>query len=81
MKEYLILIQICYLKMTITKLFLENIRFYEEEEKIVMNLQKFYLIGKHILMMPFCSHRACPVDKITKFLPSYCGIQMNSLLL
>ena len=31
------------------------------------------------MMLFSCSHRAhASVDKITKFLPSYCGIQMNS---
>ena len=62
-------------------IFLENIRFYEEEEKnsdefakILSNFGEIYINDAFS-----CSHRAhTSVDKITKFLPSYCGIQMNS---
>ena len=62
-------------------IFLENIRFYEEEEK---NDEKFAkklsTFGEIYINDAFsCSHRAhASVDKITRFLPSYCGIQMNS---
>ena len=62
-------------------IFLKNIRFYEEEEKnsdefakILSNFGEIYINDAFS-----CSHRAhTSVDKITKFLPSYCGIQMNS---
>ena len=62
-------------------LFLENIRFYEEEEK---NDPKFAKIlselGEIYVNDAFsCSHRAhASVDKITEYLPSYCGLQMNT---
>ena len=61
--------------------FLENIRFYEEEEK---NDPKFAKIlselGEIYVNDAFsCSHRAhASVDKITEYLPSYCGLQMNT---
>jgi len=62
-------------------IFLENIRFYEQEEKnseefgkILSNFGDIYINDAFS-----CSHRAhASVDKITKFLPSYCGIQMNT---
>ena len=62
-------------------IFLENIRFYEQEEKnsdefakILSNFGEIYINDAFS-----CSHRAhASIDKITKFLPSYCGIQMNS---
>ena len=62
-------------------IFLENIRFYEEEEqndeKFAKKLSTFAEI--YINEAFSCSHRAhASIDKITKFLPSYCGIQMNS---
>ncbi|WP_440909939.1 phosphoglycerate kinase [Candidatus Pelagibacter sp.] len=66
------------------KLFVfENIRFYEQEEK---NDSEFARVlstfGDIYVNDAFsCSHRAhTSVDKITKFLPSYCGIQMNTEL-
>ena len=59
---------------------LENIRFYEEEEK---NDNKF---AKHLASLAdiyvneafSCSHRAhTSIFEITKFLPSYAGLQLN----
>jgi len=59
---------------------LENLRFYEEEEK---NDNKF---AKHLASLAdiyvneafSCSHRAhASIFEITKFLPSYAGIQLN----
>ena len=60
---------------------LENIRFYEEEEK---NDNKF---AKHLASLAdiyvndafSCSHRAhASIFEVTKFLPSYAGLQLNS---
>ncbi len=65
-------------------IFLENIRFYEEEEKNSEDFAKFLAsFGEIYVNDAFsCSHRKhASVDKITKFLPSYCGIQMNSELI
>ena len=62
-------------------IFFENIRFYEQEEKndeeFAKMLSKF---GEIFVNDAFsCSHRAhTSVDKITKYLPSYCGLQMNT---
>ena len=62
-------------------IFLENIRFYEEEEK---NDSKF---SEHISKFAdifvndafSCSHRAhASVSKITEFLPSYAGLQLET---
>ena len=62
-------------------IFLENIRFYEEEEK---NDLKF---SKHLASLAdlfvndafSCSHRAhASVSKITEFLPSFAGIQLET---
>ena len=59
---------------------LENIRFYPEEE---INNQQF---AKHLATLAdiyvndafSCSHRAhASIDAITKFLPSFCGLQFN----
>ena len=59
---------------------LENLRFYEEEEK---NNNKF---AKHLASLGdiyvndafSCSHRAhASIFEITKFLPSYAGLQLN----
>ena len=61
--------------------FFENIRFYEQEEKndeeFAKMLSKF---GEIFVNDAFsCSHRAhASVDKITKYLPSYCGLQMGT---
>ncbi len=60
---------------------LENIRFYDQEEK---NDEKFAKIlskfGDIFVNDAFsCSHREhASVTKITNFLPSYCGLQMNA---
>ena len=60
---------------------LENLRFYEEEEK---NDNKF---ARHLANLAdiyvndafSCSHRAhMSISEITKFLPSYAGLQLNS---
>ena len=62
-------------------IFLENIRFYEEEE---LNDTSF---SKHLSKLAdifvndafSCSHRAhASVSKITKFLPSYAGLQLET---
>ena len=61
--------------------FFENIRFYEQEEKndeeFAKMLSKF---GEIFVNDAFsCSHRAhASVDKITKYMPSYCGLQMST---
>ncbi len=60
---------------------LENIRFYEQEEK---NDEKFAKVLSKLADIYVndafsCSHREhTSVTKITNFLPSYCGLQMNS---
>ena len=62
-------------------IFLENIRFYEEEEK------NDYIFAKHLAGLAdlyvndafSCSHRFhASVSKITKFLPSYAGLQLET---
>ncbi len=61
--------------------FLENIRFYEQEERNDEEFaRKLSSFGEIFVNDAFsCSHRKhTSVDKITKFLPSYCGIQMNA---
>ena len=61
--------------------FFENIRFYEQEEKndeeFAKMLSKF---GEIFVNDAFsCSHRNhASVDKIAKYLPSYCGLQMST---
>ena len=62
-------------------IFLENIRFYEQEEKNSDEFAKILSnLGEIFVNDAFsCSHRAhTSIDKITNFLPSYCGIQMNT---
>ena len=62
-------------------IFLENIRFYQEEEindsnfaKQIASLGDFYVNDAFS-----CSHRDhASVSKITKFLPSYAGLQLQS---
>ena len=61
--------------------FLENIRFYEEEEKNESNLSKHLAKLADIFVNDAfsCSHRAhASVSKITQFLPSYAGIQLEA---
>ena len=61
--------------------FLENIRFYkQEEENDEKFAEKLGTLGEIYVNDAFsCSHRThASIDKITKFLPSYCGIQMNA---
>ncbi len=61
--------------------FLENIRFYEEEEKNDLNFSK-HLAGLADLYVNdafSCSHRAhASVSKITEFLPSFAGLQLET---
>ncbi len=61
--------------------FLENIRFYEEEEKNDTNFSKnLAKLGDIFVNDAFsCSHRAhASVSKITQFLPSYGGLQLET---
>ncbi len=61
--------------------FLENIRFYEEEEKNDINFSKHLAeLGDIFVNDAFsCSHRAhASVSEITKFLPSFAGLQMET---
>ena len=61
--------------------FLENIRFYQEEEENDINFSK-HLSGLADLFVNdafSCSHREhASVSQITKFLPSYSGLQLQS---
>ena len=62
-------------------IFLENIRFYEEEEKNDANFSKNLAeLGDIFVNDAFsCSHRAhASVSKITKFLPSFAGLQLET---
>ena len=61
--------------------FLENIRFYEEEEKNDSNFSKHLakLADLFVNDAFSCSHRAhASVSKITEFLPSYAGLQLEA---
>tara|TARA_B100000579_G_scaffold338717_1_gene290016 strand:- start:1777 stop:2955 length:1179 start_codon:yes stop_codon:yes gene_type:complete len=61
--------------------FLENIRFYEEEEKNDQNFSKHLSKLADIFVNDAfsCSHRAhASVSKITEFLPSYAGLQLET---
>ena len=62
-------------------IFLENIRFYKEEESNDLNFSK-HLAGLADLFVNdafSCSHRAhASVSKITEFLPSFAGLQLQS---
>ena len=61
--------------------FLENIRFYEEEEKNDSNLAKHLakLADLYVNDAFSCSHRAhTSVSKITEFLPSFAGLQFET---
>ena len=61
--------------------FLENIRFYDEEEKNDANFAK-HLAGLADIFVNdafSCSHRAhASVSKITQYLPSYAGLQLET---
>ena len=60
--------------------FLENIRFYEEEEKNDLNFSKHLagLADMYVNDAFSCSHRAhASVCKITEFLPSFAGLQLE----
>ena len=62
-------------------IFLENIRFYEEEEKNDTNFSKNLAeLGDIFVNDAFsCSHRAhASVSKITEFLPSFAGLQLET---
>jgi len=62
-------------------LFLENIRFYKEEEKNDQNFSKHLAkLGDIFVNDAFsCSHRAhASVSKITEFLPSFAGLQLET---
>ena len=61
--------------------FLENIRFYDEEEKNDVNFSKHLakLADLFINDAFSCSHRAhASVSKIAEFLPSYAGLQLET---
>ena len=61
--------------------FLENIRFYEQEEKNDKNFSKqLASLGDLFVNDAFsCSHRAhASISEITKFLPSYAGLQLEN---
>ena len=63
--------------------FLENIRFYEEEEKNDRNFSKNLakLADIYVNDAFSCSHRShSSVSKITEFLPSYAGLQLETEL-
>ena len=62
-------------------IFLENIRFYEEEEKNDTDFSKHLskLADLFVNDAFSCSHRAhASISKITQFLPSYAGVQMET---
>ena len=61
-------------------LMLENIRFYKEEEENDNNFAKHISSFADIYVNDAfsCSHRAhASINEIPKFLPSYCGLQLN----
>ena len=61
--------------------FLENIRFYEEEEKNDTNFSKHLasLADLYVNDAFSCSHRAhASISKITEFLPSFAGLQLET---
>ena len=62
-------------------IFLENIRFYEEEERNDTNFSKHLSKLADIFVNDAfsCSHRAhASVSKITEFLPSFAGLQLEA---
>ena len=79
-KIYEINLNSLFLKLNEKILVLENIRFYEGEEKNDKDFaKKLSKLGDIYVNDAFsCSHRAhASVTKITDFLPSFCGLQMN----
>ncbi len=61
--------------------FLENIRFYKEEEENDLNFSKHLASFADLFVNDAfsCSHRAhASVSKITQFLPSYAGLQLET---
>ena len=61
--------------------FLENIRFYKEEEENDLNFSKHLATLADIFVNDAfsCSHRAhASISKITEFLPSYAGLQLEN---
>ena len=62
-------------------IFLENIRFYKEEEENDLNFSKQLASLADLFVNDAfsCSHRAhASVNKITQFLPSYAGLQLET---
>ena len=62
-------------------IFLENIRFYEEEERNDTNFSKQLasLADLYVNDAFSCSHRAhASISKITEFLPSFAGLQLET---
>ena len=62
-------------------IFLENIRFYEEEEKndIIFSEKLSKLADIYVNDAFSCSHRAhASVSNITKFIPSFAGLQLQT---
>ena len=62
-------------------IFLENIRFYSEEEKNDANFSEHLskLVDIFVNDAFSCSHRAhASISKITEFLPSYAGLQLET---
>ena len=62
-------------------IFLENIRFYEEEEKNDTSFSKHLadLADIYVNDAFSCSHRAhASINKITEFLPSFAGLQLET---
>ena len=62
-------------------IFLENIRFYKEEEENDLNFSKQLASLADLFVNDAfsCSHRAhASVSKITEFLPSYAGLQLET---
>ena len=62
-------------------IFLENIRFYKEEEENDLNFSKQLASLADLFVNDAfsCSHRAhASISKITEFLPSYAGLQLET---
>ena len=61
--------------------FFENIRFYKEEEENDLNFSKHLATFADVFVNDAfsCSHRAhASISRITKFLPSYAGLQLET---